>query len=148
MTRGILLVVRLDLDDRAADAVDEERHADEVGRDLVHRPGEEVTRERVHGRRSEAGPGRARAMTSVPTTQPMPPETIEKRRLVELRDDAGLEVAERRRARDLGELDPAEAAAHVVGRHGEHDRRPEDRAHLVGGAGDAEQQRARTTACA
>src|SRR5205085_1622283 len=47
MTRRILLVVRLDLDDRAADAVDEERHADQVGRHLVHRAGEEVTPEHV-----------------------------------------------------------------------------------------------------
>ena len=38
---GIVGVVRLDLDDHAADAVDEQRGADELGRDLVHRAREE-----------------------------------------------------------------------------------------------------------
>src|SRR5581483_5823199 len=58
----------------------------------------------------------------------------------QLRDDARLEVPERRRARDLCELDAAEPSAHVVGRDRENDGRPEDRAHLVGRAGDTEQQ--------
>jgi hypothetical protein len=35
VARGILLVVRLDLDDPAADAVDEQRHADESRRDFM-----------------------------------------------------------------------------------------------------------------
>ena len=39
---GILGVVRLDLDDPAADAVDEERDADQLGRDLVDAAGEEL----------------------------------------------------------------------------------------------------------
>ena len=36
VARRILLVVGLDLDDRPADAVDEERAADEIRRDVVH----------------------------------------------------------------------------------------------------------------
>ena len=39
--RRVLVVVRLDLDDLAADAVHEQRHAEELRRDLVHRAGEE-----------------------------------------------------------------------------------------------------------
>ena len=41
---GIADGVRLDLDDAAADAVDEQRDAHELGRDLVHGPREEVRR--------------------------------------------------------------------------------------------------------
>ena len=40
-------IVGLDLDDRAADPVDEQRDADQVGRDLVDAAREEVRRERV-----------------------------------------------------------------------------------------------------
>jgi hypothetical protein len=40
------LVVRLDLDDRAADTVHEELDTDELGRDLVDRTREEVSAER------------------------------------------------------------------------------------------------------
>jgi hypothetical protein len=36
VARRILLVVGLDLDDRPADAVDEERAPDEIRRDVVH----------------------------------------------------------------------------------------------------------------
>jgi hypothetical protein len=42
---GILVVVGLDLDDRTAHAVDEQRHADQVGRHVVNAPGEEVGRD-------------------------------------------------------------------------------------------------------
>ncbi len=45
--RRILVVVGLDLDDRPPHAVHEERHADQVGGDLVHRAREEFTRERA-----------------------------------------------------------------------------------------------------
>ena len=41
----ILLVVGLDLDDRAADAVHEERAADQLGRDVMDAPREEVAPE-------------------------------------------------------------------------------------------------------
>ena len=53
VTRGILLVVGLDLDDPAADAVDEERHADQVGRDLVNGAGKESARKWRAGRRRQ-----------------------------------------------------------------------------------------------
>ena len=43
----ILVVVRLDLDDHAADSVDEQRDADQVGRDVVDAAGEELTPERA-----------------------------------------------------------------------------------------------------
>src|SRR4029079_10214700 len=46
----VLLVVRLDLDDPAAEAVHEERCANELGRDLVHAAREEIRAE--HARRS------------------------------------------------------------------------------------------------
>jgi hypothetical protein len=39
---GVLVVVRLHFDDRAPDAVDEERHADQVRGDLVNGAREEV----------------------------------------------------------------------------------------------------------
>jgi hypothetical protein len=42
VSRRVLVVVRLDLDDRPADAVDQQRDAEQVGRDLVNRAGEEV----------------------------------------------------------------------------------------------------------
>jgi hypothetical protein len=42
VTRGILVVVRLDLDDPSTDAVDEERHADEIGGNLVDAASEEL----------------------------------------------------------------------------------------------------------
>jgi hypothetical protein len=45
MARGLVLVVRFDLDDPAADAVDEQGHADQVGCDLIGRSGEEARRE-------------------------------------------------------------------------------------------------------
>ena len=52
VARGILLVVRLDLDDPPADAVDEERHADQVGSDLVDGASKESARKtRARGRR-------------------------------------------------------------------------------------------------
>src|SRR5262249_11463122 len=41
----ILLVVRLDLDDHSAYAVEEQRRADQLGCDLVHRAREELRRE-------------------------------------------------------------------------------------------------------
>src|SRR5438105_4915116 len=50
VARRILVVVRLDLDDRAADSADEERDAEEVGRDLLHRAGEEVLADHASGR--------------------------------------------------------------------------------------------------
>jgi hypothetical protein len=40
VARGVLVVVGLDLDDHAADAVDVELGADELRRDLEHRPGQ------------------------------------------------------------------------------------------------------------
>jgi hypothetical protein len=40
--RRILGVVRLDLDDRAADTVDKQRGADQLRRDLVDAAGEEL----------------------------------------------------------------------------------------------------------
>jgi hypothetical protein len=43
MASGIGVMVRLDLDDRAADAVDQEGGADQVRRDHVHRAREEVS---------------------------------------------------------------------------------------------------------
>jgi hypothetical protein len=43
VARRILVVVRLDLDDPPADAVDEQRHPDQLGRDLVDAAGEELT---------------------------------------------------------------------------------------------------------
>src|SRR5206468_10674297 len=46
VARRILLVVGLGLDDRATDAVDEERAADQGGRDLVHAPREELATKR------------------------------------------------------------------------------------------------------
>jgi hypothetical protein len=42
MRGRILVVVRLRLDDQAADPRYEQRHADEVGRNLVHRAREEL----------------------------------------------------------------------------------------------------------
>jgi hypothetical protein len=45
--RRILMVVGLDLDDRAADAVDEERRSDQLLGDFVHRPGEEIASDHV-----------------------------------------------------------------------------------------------------
>jgi hypothetical protein len=42
MSRRILGVVCLDLDDPASDAVDEEDDADQLGRDLVDAAGEEL----------------------------------------------------------------------------------------------------------
>ena len=53
VARGILLVVGLDLDDPPADAVDEQRDADQVGRDLVDGAGEESARETRAGRRRQ-----------------------------------------------------------------------------------------------
>jgi hypothetical protein len=47
VTRGILVVVRLDLHDPAADAVDEQGDADQVGRDVVDAAREELTPERA-----------------------------------------------------------------------------------------------------
>ena len=41
----VLVVVGLDLDDLAAHLVDEQRHAHELRRDLVHASGEEVPAE-------------------------------------------------------------------------------------------------------
>ena len=38
----ILVIVRLDLDDHASDAVEEQRRADQLRSDVVHRAGEEV----------------------------------------------------------------------------------------------------------
>src|SRR5262245_12628469 len=46
-------------------------------------------------------------------------------------DDSGFEVAERRRARDLHELDSGQAAAERVRRQGQQHRAPEHRAHEV-----------------
>jgi hypothetical protein len=45
---GILLVVRLDLDDPPADAAAKQRGPDQPGSDRVHRPREEVATERRH----------------------------------------------------------------------------------------------------
>ena len=45
MARRLVLVVRFDLDDPAADPVDEQGHADQVGCDLIGRSGEEARRE-------------------------------------------------------------------------------------------------------
>ena len=45
VTRGIVLVVGLDLDDRPSHAVHEQRRADQLGRDLVHRAREERARQ-------------------------------------------------------------------------------------------------------
>ena len=50
---GILVVVGLDLDDLAADSVDEQRRADELGRDVVHAAGEERAAE-LHAARAFA----------------------------------------------------------------------------------------------
>ena len=55
VTGGILLVVCLDLDDHAAVAAHEQRDADQVGCDLVHGTGEEVTQQLLHERRSRSG---------------------------------------------------------------------------------------------
>src|SRR5439155_22706646 len=56
VARGIFLVVRLDLDDAAADAVDEQRDADEIRRHLVDAPGEEATSQHATVRRSGRAP--------------------------------------------------------------------------------------------
>src|SRR5690242_7051755 len=56
------------------------------------------------------------------------------------RQQAGLDVAERRRRRDLRELDPGDAAAQLVGRHGPEDRPAQDRADVVGRTGGREKQ--------
>ena len=48
---GLVRVVGLDLDDPAADAADEQGHADELGGDLEHGVREELSGE-SHGRRS------------------------------------------------------------------------------------------------
>ena len=46
--RGRLgVVIGLDLDDDAADAVDQQRRADQVGSDLVHAAGEERALQRL-----------------------------------------------------------------------------------------------------
>jgi hypothetical protein len=45
MARRVLAVVGLDLDDRPADAVHEQRRPEQVGRDHVHAAGEEVPTE-------------------------------------------------------------------------------------------------------
>ena len=45
MARGIVLVVRLDLDDPPAHAVDDQGRADQLGRDLVHRTRKEFARQ-------------------------------------------------------------------------------------------------------
>ena len=50
VARRILVMVGLDLDDRAPHSVDEERHAEQVGRDLVHRAGEEIPADHASGR--------------------------------------------------------------------------------------------------
>ena len=42
MRRRIGVMIGLDLDDDAADAVDQQRRADQVGRHLVHAAGEEL----------------------------------------------------------------------------------------------------------
>ena len=47
MARGILVVVCLDLDDAAADATEEQGHADQVGRDLVDAAREELSADHV-----------------------------------------------------------------------------------------------------
>ena len=44
--RRIGVVIGLDLDDHAADALEQERRAHELGRDLVHAAGEEVAADR------------------------------------------------------------------------------------------------------
>src|SRR4051812_12794606 len=54
-------------------------------------------------------------------------------------DDPGFEVADGWRACDLHELDSADPAEEPVGREREEHRVPEDRADLVGKAGDAEE---------
>ncbi len=58
---GVLPVVGLDLDDPPAHSVHEQRHADQLGRDVVHAAGEEL-RPELHGasHRSSEGPGRGR----------------------------------------------------------------------------------------
>ena len=55
--RRVVAVVGLDLDDRAADAVDEQRRADQLGRDLVDAAGEERRGSRL--RRAALRPRRA-----------------------------------------------------------------------------------------
>ena len=57
MTGRILLVVRLHLDDPAADTVDEQGHSDQVRSNLVDAPREEVTLQHSPARRSGAAPG-------------------------------------------------------------------------------------------
>ncbi|TMK35126.1 MAG: hypothetical protein E6G64_00410, partial [Actinobacteria bacterium] len=47
VARGILVVVCLDLDDAAADATEEQGHADQVGRDLVDAAREELSADHV-----------------------------------------------------------------------------------------------------
>ena len=144
---GILVVVRLDLDDHAADAVDEQRGADQLGRDVVHRAREELTRERVTracpaSSRSEATPGRAETRRRCRYAEKSAGDDREAQAR-QRRDDARLDVAERRRARDLHELDAGEPAAHALRRRAQHDRGAEDRADVVGRARHGEQQQPR-----
>ena len=47
VARGILVVVCLDLDDPAADTAEEQRHADQVGRDLMDAAREEFSADHV-----------------------------------------------------------------------------------------------------
>ena len=115
---GILVVVGLDLDDAPADAVDEQRRADELGRDLVHAAREEALRsftlaaslrvvaeKRGHGGDEEPAAGDA---GQDPAGDDREAEARQRG------ERAGLEVPDRRSARDLGELDSREAAAHRV----------------------------------
>ena len=60
------VMVGLDLDDDPADAVEQERRADQVGRDLVHAAREKGTLQGLaEGRRSRAGGLVARGLGAV-----------------------------------------------------------------------------------
>ena len=84
--------------------------------------------------------GTARAITKVPTTQSKPARDDREAQARQRGDEAGLDVAERGRRRDLRELDPGDAAPERVGRHRPEDRAAEDRADVVRGPGGREQQ--------
>ena len=81
VARRVLVVVGLDLDDRAADAVDEQRRADQRRRDLVDAAGEEPQPGSARVVADEGGDGKG-DQRRYRRRRASPPETIEKRRLV------------------------------------------------------------------
>ena len=126
---GIVVVVGLDLDDHAAHATDRELDADQIGCDLVHRAAEERRRHSVarlglprvvvEEARQRKRRGNAADDAKHATRNDGEADRGERR------EDAGLDIAEVRRACDLRELDPGQPSQQVGRGHAHEHRRSE-----------------------